>query len=90
MIKLSFLFVALLSFGAVHSQTLVDGFYYNLIPDFDGEGTVAQIVVPLESEPYTFTYRGDITIPSSVTIEGTEYPVTSIDCGRGNICPSSI
>lgn len=88
--KLSFLFVALLSFGAVHSQTLVDGFYYNLIPDFDGEGTVAQIVVPLESEPYTFTYRGDITIPSSVTIEGTEYPVTSIDCGRANICPSSI
>lgn len=42
--KLSFLFVALLSFSAVHSQTLVDGLYYNLIPDFDGEGTVAQVV----------------------------------------------
>lgn len=42
--KFSLLFVALLSFGSVHSQTLVDGLYYNLIPDFDGEGTVAQVV----------------------------------------------
>lgn len=84
--KLSFLFVALLSFGAAHSQTLVDGLYYNLIPDFDGEGTVAQVV----DSPDGTTCRGDIIIPSSVTIEGTEYPVTSIDCGRGNIIPSSI
>lgn len=77
--KLSFLFVALLSFGAVHSQTLVNGLYYNLIPDFDGEGTVAQVVCPPDSEPY---YRGDIVIPSYVNIEGTEYPVTSINRNR--------
>ncbi len=83
--KFSLLFVALLSFGAVHSQTLVDGLYYNLIPDFDGEGTVAQVVSP----PDETTYRGDIIIPSSVTIEGIEYPVTSIDCCF-DMYPSSI
>ena len=83
--KLSFLFVALLSFGSVHSQTLVDGLYYNLIPDFDGEGTVAQVV----KTPDGTTYRGDIIIPSSVVIEGIEYPVTSIDCAY-DMYPSSI
>lgn len=83
--KLSFLFVALLSFGAVHSQTLVNGLYYNLIPDFDGEGTVAQVV----ESPDVTTYRGDIIIPSSVVIEGIEYPVTSIDCVY-DMYPSSI
>ena len=83
--KLSLLFVALLSFGAVHSQTLVDGLYYNLIPDFDGEGTVAQVV----KTPDGTTYRGDIIIPSSVVIEGIEYPVTSIDCAY-DMYPSSI
>lgn len=77
--KFSLLFVALLSFGSVHSQTLVDGLYYNLIPDFDGEGTVAQVVCPPDSEP---SYRGDIVIPSYVNIEGTEYPVTSINRNR--------
>lgn len=84
--KISLLFVALLSFGSVHSQTLIDGIYYDLVPDFDGEGVVAQVV----KDPGGAYYIGDLIIPSSVAIEGSTYPVTSIDLSWDVAYPTNL
>ena len=56
----------------------VDGIYYNLIP----KGNVAEVTKGDN------TYEGDITIPSSIKVNDTEYSVTSVgnsafeDCSR--------
>ena len=46
----------------------VDGIYYNLIP----KGNIAEVTKG-DNE-----YKGDITIPSSIKVNDTEYSVTSI------------
>ena len=46
----------------------VDGIYYNLIP----KGNVAEVTKGDN------TYEGDITIPSSIKVNDTEYSVTSL------------
>ena len=47
----------------------VDGIYYNLI----SKGNAAEVT----SQGYHH-YRGNITIPSSISVNEVEYPVTSI------------
>ena len=46
----------------------IDGIYYNL----NSEGKTAEVTSGGEK------YRGKVVIPSSITVEGQEYPVTSI------------
>ena len=46
----------------------VDGIYYNLIPN----GNVAEVTNGANK------YEGDITIPSSIKVNDTEYSVTSV------------
>ena len=46
----------------------VDGIYYNLI----SEGKTAEVTYGEEN------YSGEVVIPSSITVEGQEYPVASI------------
>ena len=46
----------------------VDGIYYNLVPN----GNVAEVT---EGDNQ---YKGDITIPSSIKVNDTEYSVTSV------------
>ena len=46
----------------------VDGIYYNLVPN----GNVAEVAKG-DNE-----YKGDITIPSSIKVNDTEYSVTSV------------
>ena len=66
-----FLFSLILSvvFSASASAEVVkiDGIYYNLISKSTAEVTSG------EEE-----YSGEVVIPSSITVEGKEYPVTSI------------
>ena len=47
----------------------VDGIYYNLI----SEGKTAEVTMNVEDK-----YSGEVVIPSSITVEGKEYTVTSI------------
>ena len=49
----------------------VDGIYYNLI----SKGKTAEVTYGGEK------YRGKVVIPSSITVEGKEYTVTSIGIG---------
>ena len=46
----------------------VDGIYYNLIP----KGNIAEVTKGDKD------YSGDITIPSSIKVNDTEYSVTSV------------
>ena len=46
----------------------VDGIYYNLVPN----GNVAEVTNGANK------YEGDITIPSSIKVNDTEYSVTSV------------
>ena len=49
----------------------VDGIYYNLIP----KGNIAEVT----KGDKNYSYSGDITIPSSIKVNDTEYSVTSIE-----------
>ena len=50
----------------------VDGIYYNLI----SKGKIAEVTY---RELYDYNnYKGDITIPSSIKVNDTEYSVTSV------------
>ena len=51
----------------------VGGLYFNIDDDEDGMAWVEKSI--LDKKPYS----GDIVIPSAVTYEGVEYPVTGID-----------
>ena len=77
---LTTLTAALLAFSAWADGTKIGGFYYNLNSStktasvtFTGTGTTLSAY-----NPSSTAYTGSITIPSSVTYDGTTYSVTSI------------
>ena len=76
--KLFFLFVTFVATTSLWAHDFeVDGIYYNNLEDNNVEVTY------LGSDPYTFhsEYSGEVTIPSTVTSNGTTYSVKSIgDC----------
>ena len=67
-----FLFSLILSVvfstSALAYDVKIDGIYYNLI----SKGKTAAVTSGEEK------YSGEVVIPSSITVEGQEYPVTSI------------
>ena len=67
-----FLFSLILSVvfstSAIAYDVKIDGIYYNLI----SKGKTAEVTYGGEK------YRGKVVIPSSITVEGKEYTVTSI------------
>ena len=78
-----FLFSLILSVvfstSALAYDVKIDGLYYNL----NSEGKTAEVTVNWNDR-----YSGEVVIPSSITVEGKEYTVTSIgyrafsDCSR--------
>ncbi len=75
LLKLSLLLLALLLPATATAHDFeVDGIYYNI------KGNEASVTYPGTSlSQYSNEYSGDVTIPSTVTWEGTTYSVTSID-----------
>ena len=79
--KKLFMFLFSLILSVVFSTSVlaydvkVDGIYYNL----NSEDKTAEVTYGIEK------YRGEVVIPSSITVEGKEYTVTSIgDCAFEN------
>ena len=74
-----FLFSLILSvvFSTSASAVKIDGIYYNIFSD-------ETAVVTYGEEKYS----GDVVIPSSITVEGKEYTVTSIGKDAFNACRS--
>ena len=76
--KILFSFIALFTCVFAHSQiTDVDGIYYRLLEDTtvaNTNGLTAAVFTKGDLDHY----KGTITIPSSVVIGSTEYPVTTI------------
>ena len=71
-IKLSLLLLTLLPPATAMAYDFkVDGIYYNINGN---EATVTDA----DGNPYTPDYTGDVTIPETVTNDGTTYSVTSI------------
>ena len=64
-----FLFSLILSvvFSTSASAVKIDGIYYNIFSD------ETAVVISCEEK-----YSGEVVIPSSITVEGKEYTVTSI------------
>ena len=75
LVKFSLLLALLLPLAATAHDFEVDGIYYNL--SSDGSGAI----VTYRGESYyqyANEYTGDVTIPTTVTFNGTTYPVTGI------------
>ena len=72
--KLLLFFSLVLTAFAVSAQTSVtiDGIKYII------EGDNATVTYPNESEPGTSEYTGDIVIPPTINVDGTDYNVTAI------------
>ena len=68
----SLLILALSSLSATAYDFEVDGIYYNI------NGTEATVTYKGESYSYYSEYTGDVTIPETVTHDGTTYSVTTI------------
>ncbi len=68
-----FLLALIVPATALAHDVEVDGIYYNI------DGTTATVTYKGTS-PYQYQdrYSGSITIPATVTYNGTSYPVTSI------------
>ena len=68
--------LALLAIAATAQTTAtMDGIKYLL------DGSNATVTYPNDSRPGSSnpsTYTGDITIPASINVDGTDYPVTTI------------
>lgn len=64
----------------------VDGIYYNITDDT--ALTVAVTYRGTTSDSYSDEYTGAVTIPSSVTYNGTTYSVTTIDYTAFRNCTS--
>lgn len=82
LIKLSLLTLALLMPAVATAEDFaVDGIYYNI------NGDEATVTYKGASPSSTFyEYIGDVTIPATVTWEGTTYPVTAIGEGAFSNC----
>ena len=88
------LLLALASVCAVNAQTrdtvLVDGLYYILVTG----GASPFAYVTSKGDYYAGNFAadqldyvsGDLVIPSTVTYNGVDYPVTSIDAGAFSLC----
>ena len=76
-----FLFSLILSVvfstSALAYDVKIDGIYYNLI----SKGKTAEVTKNVEDK-----YSGDVVIPSSITVEGQEYPVASIGKDAFSYC----
>ena len=57
----------------------VDGIFYNI------NGNEAEVTND-QSDYFPYRYTGTVTIPATVTYNGTTYPVTSIFCNAFNGC----
>ena len=68
--KLLFVLLALLPMLASADPVEIDGIYYNL----DSKTKKAEVT----ANPNNYKYSGKVTIPSTVTYNGTQYSVTSI------------
>ena len=64
----SFILSVVFSTSALAYDVKIDRIYYNLI----SEGKTAEVTSGEEE------YSGDVVIPSSIEVEGQEYPVKSI------------
>ena len=72
----SFILSVVFSTSALAYDVKVDGIYYNLI----SKGKTAEVTSGEEK------YTGEVVIPSSITVEGQEYPVTSIGASAFELC----
>ena len=73
---LLFLFASLLPLlASAQDKVEIDGIWYNLID----ESNVAKVTFKGYSYDEYNEYSGNITIPATVTHEGAEYAVTSIE-----------
>lgn len=63
--------LAVITLSAQTSVT-VDGIKYTL------DGSTATVTYPNDSEPGTSEYTGDIVIPATINVDGTDYNVTAI------------
>lgn len=70
--KIMMLAVALMASLASFAETKIDGIFYNL----DSEKQQAQVTYDANSTAYAYT--GAVTIPQTVSFQGTNYTVTSI------------
>lgn len=102
--KITFFFLMFFYIPMIHSQGQfiqpwdfkVDGIYYNYIgyDDIIGNYRVAvtyygrYVWSEYNQEFYSADYRGDITIPESVTYDGVTYLVTDIDSEAFRECPN--
>ena len=76
-------FVASLQLFAYTAQ--IDGIYYNI---YNGDNPYASVTYRDWWDNNKETYVGDITIPSSIVYNGTNYPVTSIGYYAFMLCSS--
>ena len=74
----SFILSVVFSTSALAYDVKIDGIYYNL----NSEGKTAEVTYGGEN------YRGEVVIPSSITVEGQEYPVASIGISAFYNCSS--
>ena len=78
-----FLFSLILSVvfstSALAYDVKIDGIYYNLI----SKGKTAEVTKNVKDK-----YSGDVVIPSSITVEGQEYPVAIIGKSAFSDCSS--
>ena len=72
----SFILSVVLSTSALAYDVKIDGIYYNLI----SKAKTAEVTSGEEK------YSGDVVIPSSITVEGQEYTVTSIGASAFSLC----
>lgn len=85
--KIITLFLALVAIvGSISASfTQVDGIYY----DFDKTNRTASVTYkgsPGSYDDYWYVYKGNITIPETVTYQGITYTVTSIGSSAFNGC----
>ena len=76
----SFILSAVFSTSASAYDVKIDGIYYNL----NSKGKTAEVTSG------EVKYSGEVVIRSSITVEGQEYPVTSIGISAFRYCSGLI
>jgi hypothetical protein len=80
------LIAALCTMSVWATDFVVNGIYYNILTDKTNEVEVTDRGSSYDS--YDSSYSGSVTIPSSVTYNGTTYSVTSIGGNAFSYCSS--